>query len=301
MVTVAWILGGLVLFLMLVTYGISQSFKNARFPHKSTPADYGIAFREVRFPTVNGRQLYGWWIPGKTIASGERTQTPTIILVHGWGRNLERTMPYIQHLYPLGVNLLAFDSRNHGSSDPEKVSSMLKFAEDILAAVQFIVQQDEADPDKIGVVGLSVGGAAAIYAAAHDHRIRCVVTVGSFSHPVDVMSYEFKKRHIPFFPIGWMVLKYVEHLIQARFNDFAPVNNIARARARILLIHGDADQVVPVHEADKLQQAGDPQKVEKWILPGRGHSDCHEEKGYWERLHTFFNECLASVPNASRP
>ncbi|MDQ7054629.1 MAG: alpha/beta fold hydrolase [candidate division KSB1 bacterium] len=297
MVTLLWIFGGLIIFLMLVTYGISQSFKNARFPHQSTPADHGIAFREVRFPAINGRQLYGWWIPARSINPASDKKAPTIILVHGWGRNLERTMPYIQHLYPQSYNLLAFDSRNHGSSDPEKISSMLKFAEDILAAVKFVAQQKEAEPDKIGVVGLSVGGAAAIYAAARDPRIGCVVTVGSFAHPVDVMSYELKKRHIPFYPIGWMVLKYVEYLIQARFDDIAPVNNIGRAKACILLVHGDADTVVPVQQADKLHQAGTPEKVEKWILPGRGHSDCHEVEGYWERLRTFFAKCLNASPS----
>ncbi len=300
MPTVVWIFGAILLFLMLVTYAISQSFKNARFPHSSTPADRGIAFREVRFPAINGLQLYGWWMPAKNLNRSSDEKTPTLILVHGWGRNLERTMPYIEHLYPLGFNLLAFDSRNHGSSDPEKVSSMLKFAEDILAAVKFVVQQKGAEPEWIGVVGLSVGGAAAIYAAAHDERIRCVVTVGSFAHPVEVMAWEFKKRHIPFYPIGWMVLKYVEYLIQARFDDFAPVNNIGRAKARILLVHGDRDTVVPVQQADRLAGAGDPQKVEKWILPGRGHSDCHEEPGYWDRLQSFFTECLATVSDQSR-
>ena len=82
-------------------------------------------FSEINFKTENDRNLYGWWIDGNKDA-------PLLILVHGWGRNCGRMLPYIEKLYKEGYNLLAFDSRNHGISDKDEFSSMPKFTEDIL-------------------------------------------------------------------------------------------------------------------------------------------------------------------------
>lgn len=38
----------------------------------------GLPWREVRLPTVNGKHLFGWFIP-----AGERA--PALVVMHGWG------------------------------------------------------------------------------------------------------------------------------------------------------------------------------------------------------------------------
>lgn len=55
-------------------------------PHRLTPEEYGLPFDEVDIPARDGAHLYGWWIPATPAA-------PTLILLHGWGRNLARTLP----------------------------------------------------------------------------------------------------------------------------------------------------------------------------------------------------------------
>ena len=45
-----------------------------------------------------------------------------------------------------------------------------------------------------------MGGAASIYTASLDKRVKAVVTVGAFSHPEKVMGLEFKKHKIPYYP-----------------------------------------------------------------------------------------------------
>jgi pimeloyl-ACP methyl ester carboxylesterase len=276
--------------IVAVIFGLMlKAYKNISNPHHSTPKKYNIAFDEITIPAKNRRQLYGWWIPAQ--AKSPAT-FPTIILVHGWNRNVGRMLPYIEKLHPKGYNLLAFDSRNHGSSDTDGYSSMLKFAEDIMAAIDFTIHQPCADPDKIGVIGLSIGGAASIYAAAHDDRIKTVITVGAFAHPVDIMKPELKKRHIPYFPIVWLFLKFVEFKIGASFNTIAPVNNINNSTARILLIHGTEDATVPLQQAELLKDAGNPEKVQLLTIPGKGHSDCHEHPEFWKNVNESLGKSL---------
>jgi len=280
-----WIVITLAAIAAALAFGLSRVYRNPRTIHRRTPRDLGIGFAEVRFPTRNHRELYGWWVPAERPPSGEETP-PTVLLVHGWGRNVERVLDYIDNLHPRGFNLLAFDSRNHGSSDKDRFSSMLKFAEDIMAAIDFVVDRPQVDPGRLGVVGLSIGGAAAVYAAAHDRRIGAVVTVGAFAHPVDIMRAEFARRGVPAGVIA-PLFRYFEWRIGVTFDDLAPENNITRATARFLIVHGREDEVVLLDQAKRLMKAANPPPAELWILPGRGHSDCHQHPGFWSKVTAF--------------
>jgi pimeloyl-ACP methyl ester carboxylesterase len=274
-----------VFFTVILILFMSAMFRNKVEKHKSIPSDYGIEFKEVRFPSKNNCSLYGWWIPSK---SSLPANSKTILLVHGWNRNLGRMMPYIKQLHPEGYNLFVFDARNHGSSDTDGLSSMPKFAEDIDAALEYLEETLTGKGSKIGVIGISMGGSAAIYAASSDKRIRRIATVGAFAHPADVMKLEMKKRHIPYFPFVWLFLKVAEFKIGFRFNDIAPVNNIHKADAKILLIHGKLDETTPFEHAERLMKAGNAEKTELFPVPDKGHSDCHDSAGFWEKLKDWF-------------
>ncbi len=280
---IIYIIAGIVL-LMLILFGLMiRGYGNSPRPHKVSPGTFDIACQEVRFPTKNNRMLYGWWMPANSKCE---KGSPTIIMVHGWNRNLERYVPYIKRLQGKGYNLFAFDSRNHGSSDKDGYSSMLKFAEDIFAAINFSVKQPCVDKNKTSVIGLSIGGAATIYASAQDKRIKKAIAIGAFAHPYDLMFAEFRKRKVPSFLTKWF-LNYVQFRISTSFNEIAPVNNIKNSKAEILLIHGTDDNVVPYEDAVKLKNAAGNAKVKLLTLNGSGHSDCHEHPEFWENVESF--------------
>lgn len=267
----------------------SYSYKFQKEENKYTPTKYGFDFKEITIPTKNNKNLYGWWVPVDNLNNEKK---PTIVLVHGWSRNVDRAMSYIKKLHPAGYNLLAFDSRCHGKSDNDKFSSMVKFTEDIRAAIDYSEKLKNVDTSRIGVLGLSIGGAASIYAASLDNRIKSVVTVGAFSHPKMVMGDEFKKRKIPYFPFVWFIFKYMELRIGAKFNDIAPLNNIAKSDASIFLIHGIDDLTVPIEQADELYQAGNPDKIKLWKVEGKGHSDCNHNPDFWDKVLDFYKNTL---------
>ena len=281
---------GVIIFLIGFTLFLaSHSYKFKKEENKYTPAKYGFDFEEIIIPTKNDKNLYGWWVPSD---NPNNEKKPTIILVHGWSRNVDRTMAFIKKLHPAGYNLLAFDSRCHGKSDDDKFSSMVKFMEDIRATIDYSEKLPNVNKDKTGVLGLSIGGAGSIFAASLDKRIKSVVTVGAFSHPSRVMEIEFKKRRIPRFPFVWLILKYMEFRIGTKFDDIAPVNNIAKTNASVFLIHGADDATAPVLHADDLYQAGNHKKVKLWKIEGRGHSDCNHHPEFWDKVLSFYKDSL---------
>ncbi len=267
----------------------SHSYKFKKEENKYTPAKYGFDFEEITIPTKNDKNLYGWWVPAE---NPNNKKKPTIILVHGWSRNVDRAMSFIKKLHPAGYNLLAFDSRCHGKSDDDNFSSMVKFMEDIRAAIDYSEKLSNVEKNRIGVLGLSIGGAASIYAASLDDRIKSVVTVGAFSHPKKVMGDEFKKRRIPYFPFVWFIFKYMEFRIGAKFDDIAPSSSIAKTDASIFLIHGVDDATAPVVQSDELYNAGNLDKVKLWKIEGKGHSDCNHHPKFWDKVLSFYEGSL---------
>lgn len=270
-----------------VIAALRLAWRNPRVPPRRTPADVGVAYREVRIPTANGRSLHGWWMP----ATGDGPR-PLVVLLHGWGRNAERMLPYVEALAPRGLNLLAFDARHHGLSDADGYASMPKFAEDARAALDFALASGRVDPTRLALLGLSVGGSAAILAAARDPRIRAVVTAGAFADPRDAMV-TLGRWSVLLRPALPLAFRWMERRMRLRFAEVAPEAVIARARARFLVVHGEDDAVVPVAHARRLHAAA-AGRAELWLMPGRGHSDTHLEPAFPGRLAAFLGVALDS-------
>lgn len=273
----------LVVLLLMSLLGLelfSRSFETEQQTHRRDPSAYQIDFEEIRFPTRGGLRLYGWWIPG-------RPQAPLLILVHGWKRNVERMLPLVPLLNSGGYSLLLFDARSHGSSDADGLSNMLKFSEDIRAAVDEGLQRRGGGP--LGLIGHSVGGAACLHATSLDQRIGAVMSIGAFAHPGRMMRRDFLAKGIPAFLVP-LLLKYVSWKIGASLDEIAPVNRLGHISCPIAIIHGEEDRIVPIEHGRELAAAGGSH-LRSWFIPGRGHSDCAEEDGFDAFLLDFFS-CL---------
>ena len=277
------VVGVVVVYQAAVLVLITVGWRNPRAAHRKDPSSLGIGFEGIRFATAGRKTLYGWWIPCG------RSGAPVVILVHGWGRNVQRMLPYVKMLHPAGFDLLAFDARHHGSSDEDGYASMPKFAEDILAAVDWVERRCGSEVH-IGVLGLSVGGSAAILASSRDERITAVATVGAFADPRDPRATLGRFWWIlgPGLPLAF---RFVEWRMGLRFKSFAPQNVIGRSRCPFLLIHGSEDTVIPLRHARRLAVAAGV-SARLWIIPGRNHSDPHLEPGMPDTLAAFFRDTL---------
>ena len=54
---------------------------------------------------------------------------------------------------------------------------------------------------------------------------------------------------MPYLVVGWYVVRYVQRVIAARFDDIAPVSTMSRADCPVLLIHGTLDSTVDFSDA----------------------------------------------------
>ncbi|ARU32926.1 dipeptidyl aminopeptidase [Sulfuriferula sp. AH1] len=226
---------------------IHWSLRAPRVVEQSTPEAMGLAYSETQILTTNDKQLYAWFIP----APGPEL-APALVVLHGWGGNAETMLPLAAPLHRAGYALLFFDARSHGRSDIDTFSSMPRFAEDLDHALNQLKLLPGVDAKRIGVVGHSVGAAAALLAASRRDDLAAVVSIAAFTHPETVMRRLLAAWHVPYIPIGWYILHYVQHVIGYKFDDIAPLNTIGRIHCPVLLIHGTEDTTVPVSEAQAL-------------------------------------------------
>jgi len=87
---------------------------------------------------------------------------------------------YAEALAAEGFVTLAFDHRNFGDSEgePRQHEDPAGKIADLRDSVGYLATRPEVDPDRIGVVGVCLGGAYAVRAAAFDPRVRAVAGVG---------------------------------------------------------------------------------------------------------------------------
>lgn len=240
-----------------------------RLPVRSdhlTPADLDLAADDVELETVDGARLRGWFLPAAGAEAGGAH--PVVVVMHGWASAVEDLLPAAPAILAAGLSMLFVDARGHGRSDTTEFMSMPRFAEDLQATVAWLRQRSGVDPDRIALVGHSVGAGAALLVASRDPSIAAVVSIASMAHPREMIGRSFRRYHVPRALVR-AALRTIERTIGYRFDDFAPLHTIARIDAPVLVLHGLGDQTVPAADAQQLAAAGRSTTLR--LVPGADH------------------------------
>lgn len=134
-------------------------------------ADHPPALVELNFQS-QGDRLNGI----AYLASGEGPH-PTVVLLHGYPGN-EKNLDLAQDMRSAGFNVLFFHYRGAWGSEGDY--SLTHLIEDVSAATDYLRANAETyrtDPDKLILIGHSMGGFAALQAAARDERITCTAGI----------------------------------------------------------------------------------------------------------------------------
>jgi len=266
-------------------------FRAPRIREQGTPDLYGLPYSEVSIPTENGKRLFAWFIPATNVDSA-----PAIAVLHGWGGNAEMMLPLAPPLHQAGYALLFFDARNHGQSDSDRFSSLPRFAEDMEHALNWLAQQPHVDASKLAAMGHSVGAGAALLVASRRHDLAAVVSISAFAHPENMMRRILAAKRIPYFPLGRLVLRFVEFTIGRRFIDIAPRNTIRQVSCPVLLVHGDEDNTVPVADAMEIYAQRTGNHVHLLVLAG-DHDTSHEIERHAGKLVAFLDLAIGRGNN----
>ena len=277
-----------VTFLLIVTLIIATvlivhiGFRAPRRIEHNSPADYGLAYDEIHIRTTAGKRLFAWWLPAVEPAL-------TVIILHGWGGNAGLMLPLALPLYRAGLNVLLLDARNHGRSDSASYSSLPRFAEDAGAAVNWVKAHSSDPCRRVALLGHSVGAGAVLFEASRRDDIAAVISIAAFAHPEWMMRRYLARFRLPGFYTSW-ILRYVEWVIGHRYIDIAPMNTACRVPCPILLVHGTADETVPLTDAQAIQGHCPGKKPELLLIEGGRHDSVEKVESHGDRLVAFLKQ-----------
>ena len=284
-------------------------------PIAKTPASLGLRFANVSFPSRDDHiSLKGWLIPG-VLPDGRLTVDRVIVVVHGTRTNREDPGAHLLELTVAlarnGLGVLSFDMRGMGESPPAPLSMGNLEQRDVLGAVDFLRSGTPPFPDLgrpriIGGLGISMGASTLLLAAAIERGIRAMVSDSAYAEIVPILEREIAKRSVA--PIGRVPgVLAPSALVMARlfygvdFFAARPVATIARIAPRpILLIHGTADDYVPISNFRELNAAATSAPgahVTTWIVPNARHAQAFKKTGaeYVTRVVAFFDAALGAA------
>jgi uncharacterized protein len=262
---------------VLIPFAISYIVTHAARAKVPT-ADLGVPYEDVQFTTADGLRLKGWYIRSRNRAA--------VISFPGRSSSQKRAKLLARH----GYGVLVFDRRGEGESEGDPNTFGWQGERDIHAAVAFLQRQPDVDPERIGGIGLSVGGEMMIEAAAESTALKAIVSEGASSRSV---RDEIANGS------GWQELigNSVATGATAVFTNNLPPRPLKSLVPQILgatfFIYGERGQ--PAEQPANLAfYAAARGHKEIWEVPGSGHIGGTEARpvAYERRVTEFFDRWL---------
>jgi uncharacterized protein len=262
---------------------------------------------DVRFPTSDRLTLAGCYF--RTTA---RRRRGVVLFGLEFGSNRWSCLPYCEHLIRAGFDVFAYEPRNQGDSESMPGYEPLPWltdyeVRDAEAALSYLKNRHDADPQGVGLFGISKGGAAGLFAAASDPYVRCCLTDGAFAtYPtlVPYMRQWFRIYNTKYFlqgllpswyygQLGLIAIRRVERQRHCRFPHLE--REMKRLAPRpLLLVHGGGDTYIRPQMARVLyEKAREPREL--WVVEGAKHNQALHLAGdeYRRRVLEFFEKHLA--------
>ena len=204
----------------------------------------------------------------------EKDTYPTVIMSHGIGGTYENCEPYAKQFAANGVVSVAFDFQGGGpasQSDGEMVDmSTLTEAQDLECVTDAVKQIDYVDADNLFLLGESQGGFVTAYVAGQrpdDYKgiVLC--------YPAFVLQDDAWAK----FPNGPEEAPEVEEIYGLQVGKQSYIDNmsfdiydvIGNYKNDVLIVHGDADPVVPISYSDRALEVYE--NAELIPIPGAEH------------------------------
>jgi dipeptidyl aminopeptidase/acylaminoacyl peptidase len=217
-------------------------------------------------------------------------KAPGVLLLHGFP-GAEKNADVARALLQRGLAVFTLHFRGAWGSDGEYAFRNL--VEDALAGLDYLEGREGVDRRRLGVLGYSMGGWTALQLAAADKRVRAVAAlapVGKDGGRAVQESREFIKRSC-----AALRVSDPEALADDFFDSVRPKDPVDAARALgprpLLLVHGDRDELIPLHiSKDIYAAAAGPKRLV--TIRGAAHHFLPQRERLVRLLADWFKETL---------
>lgn len=197
------------------------------FPERVRTAPAAAGFpqaEEVVLDAPDGEKIIVWHVP-------PRAEAPVVLYFHGNGGSLRLRVDRFRKLAGAGVGLVALSYRGYGGSSGKPTET--GFINDARAAYDFAAARYSAA--KLVPWGESLGTGVAVALAA-EKPVGRVILESPFTSTADIAAAQY-----PFLPVR-LLMK----------DQFRSDRRIMQVKAPVLILHGEADGIIPFAYGERL-------------------------------------------------
>lgn len=263
-----------VLFPLSLSYGFTHAARTT-----TERGDLGAPYRDVAFETTDGLRLKGWFVPSENGA--------TVIVFPG----KKGTQKHARMLTRHGYGVLVFDRRGEGESEGDPNALGWAFHRDLEGALRFLRGRADVDDERIGAIGLSVGGEALLEASAKTRGFAAIVSDGAGARSVREDVVHMRASKVPEIVSSAVmtagVTIFANQLPPPSLVDLVP----KIVPTAVFLIHATKGAAGEDNNPDYFDAAGAPKQIWK-IETSHTHGLTDHPQEYERRVTAFFDRTL---------
>ncbi|MGN0374909.1 MAG: alpha/beta hydrolase [Butyrivibrio sp.] len=219
-----------------------------------------------------------------------------VICFHGYtSSGMSDYIALSDYYFRNGYSMLLPDARAHGESEGEYVGFGCLDRWDAMEWIKWVIK--ECGPKtQILLHGTSMGGATVLMTSALKlpGQVKGVISDCAFTSPKYVFTHVLHTMyHLPAFPV--IPLTDCVNRIKAGYgmDECNAAREISKTRIPVLMIHGDADNFVPVSMCHEIYANCNAPKT-KLIIKGASHAESYykDTKAYEAALDKFINNVM---------
>lgn len=187
---------------------------------------------------------------------------PAVLFCHGFtGHQMENHRLFVtlaRRFAAAGIAALRVDFRGSGNSWGEfSFMSIETEVADALAALRFLRADERIDAQRVGVLGISLGGCVAAITSGRAADLKATALLAPVGHPKRVFMAHATPAHLEqvqtgvLDQMGWPIGRgFLETVLTAD-----PISEVTKAAGPVLLVHGSKDPTVPPDESEAYAAA----------------------------------------------
>lgn len=248
----------------MATWIVGGSLVAPRSQHIGAPPDDFPALT-ISLESESGSTLSGWHF------RAEKSHG-VIVLLHGIGGSRKSMLGRARFLMRHGYSIVMVDLQAHGESSGNKVTLGYRESCDACAAVQFARDNHPGEP--VGLIGVSLGGASALFASPLPIDALIIESV----YP-DIRRAVHNRVAARIGPIARVPAELLLVQLKPRLgiseSDLRPIARLHNVGCPVFVISGSEDDHTTAEETREMFDAAlDPKEL--WLVEGAGHVNLHE-------------------------